>query len=154
MPVLRVISEGALQGKSYEIGPSGVTVGRAPDNTIVLDDPASSGRHCRFDLQNSACSVTDLESTNGTLVNDKRVSRLDLSHGDVVSVGSVKIMLEDEQALTGDAPSKTKVSDRPNPAPAFGQHKDSRRLWMGITIAVSILAIAALVFFAVRFFAQ
>ena len=50
--------------KSFRITSSG-TIGRAPDNTLVLDDPLISKHHARIDVSASGMVVTDLGSTNG-----------------------------------------------------------------------------------------
>ena len=46
-----------------------ITIGRAPDNMIVIDDPSVSGRHAQLQLTGDSCRLKDLESTNGTRVN-------------------------------------------------------------------------------------
>ena len=64
-----------------------VTVGRLPDNTIVIDSPSVSGHHACVALEGSDFVLEDLESTNGTFVNDSRVRRQTLQHGDVIRIG-------------------------------------------------------------------
>ena len=69
------------------------TLGRNPDNDIVLDNKVVSGRHCAFDLKGVAdVFVEDLHSTNGTYVNDHMVkSRTKLNDGDVIAIGNFRI---------------------------------------------------------------
>jgi hypothetical protein len=69
------------------------TLGRNPDNDIVLDNMVVSGRHCTFDLKGVAdVYVNDLGSTNGTYVNDHMVKRPQLLHdGDVIAIGNFRI---------------------------------------------------------------
>ncbi len=62
------------------------TVGRKPDNDIVIDNPAISGHHCRISLQGGTYFVEDLDSTNGTFVNEKRIKKSGLHHNDIVGV--------------------------------------------------------------------
>jgi pSer/pThr/pTyr-binding forkhead associated (FHA) protein len=64
-----------------------VTIGRNEDNTITIDNLAVSGYHARIDKTGSEFVLTDLQSTNGTFVNDKIVFSQKLSHGDNISVG-------------------------------------------------------------------
>jgi hypothetical protein len=64
-----------------------VTIGRRPDNTIVIDSPAASSHHACVTLEGQDFILEDLGSTNGTFVNDARVSRQTLRHGDVVRIG-------------------------------------------------------------------
>ncbi len=70
------------------------TIGRRDDNTIVLDDAAASGHHACVVHENGAAVLKDLESTNGTTVNGKRVSRHRLAGGDVVTIGRHRLVFE------------------------------------------------------------
>src|SRR5262249_18420736 len=65
-----------------------VTIGRLPDNAIVIDHSAVSGHHACLSLDGSNFVLEDLGSTNGTLVNERRVTRHTLRHGDVVRGGN------------------------------------------------------------------
>ena len=66
---------------------SHATVGRAPDNDIIIGDPATSGHHCRIEVRQGAYWISDLGSTNGTLVNGEPIIDKQLDHGDVISIG-------------------------------------------------------------------
>lgn len=61
-----------------------VTVGRKDENAVVLSDQHVSGKHAKFIIKNNILFVEDLNSTNGTYVNDKKIS------------GSVKLFGKDE----------------------------------------------------------
>lgn len=53
-----------------------VFVGRSPKNQIVIDDDITvSGVHCRFWIEDGACWVEDMQSSNGTYINDKKITR-------------------------------------------------------------------------------
>jgi pSer/pThr/pTyr-binding forkhead associated (FHA) protein len=78
--------------KEYPLDKEGVTIGRNEDNTIVVDNLAVSGYHARIDLAGKDHILTDLQSTNGTFVNDKKVVSHKLSHGDNVIVGKHVIL--------------------------------------------------------------
>ena len=69
------------------VGTHPVSIGRLPDNTIVIDNPAVSGRHARVFREGDHYVVEDLKSTNGTFVNDKPIARHTLLEGDVVLLG-------------------------------------------------------------------
>jgi FHA domain-containing protein len=73
--------------KHYPMGPI-VTIGRLPDNAIVIDHAAVSGHHACVSVDGSDFVLEDLDSTNGTLVNDRRVARHTLQDGDVVRIGN------------------------------------------------------------------
>src|SRR3954469_3205077 len=71
-----------------------VTIGRLPDNTVVIDNPAVSSHHaCVFRAGNEYI-IEDLESTNGTFVNHKRVVNHTLENGDVILVGKHELVFD------------------------------------------------------------
>ncbi|MBZ0121356.1 MAG: diguanylate cyclase [Sandaracinaceae bacterium] len=74
-------------GKRYVLENEAVTVGRGQENFIVLDNDSVSRRHCRIEKRNLAWWVVDLESTNGTYVNDQQVTELQMRRGDQVKIG-------------------------------------------------------------------
>jgi len=78
--------------KEYPLLKESVTIGRDEDNTITIDNLAVSGYHARIDIAGPDFIVTDLQSTNGTFVNDKKVVSHKLSHGDNVMVGKHVIL--------------------------------------------------------------
>jgi ABC transport system ATP-binding/permease protein len=59
-------------------------IGRAPDNDIVVSDPAVSSHHAELRNVAGAYWIVDLDSTNGTFVNGQRVADASLTEGDVV----------------------------------------------------------------------
>jgi len=88
--------------KEYVIG-SSATIGRLPDNTVMIDNPAISGHHARIFHDGDRFIVEDLKSKNGTFVNDKLVlTRRSLQTGDVVLVGKHQLVF-DEAVLVDDA---------------------------------------------------
>jgi pSer/pThr/pTyr-binding forkhead associated (FHA) protein len=70
----------------------GITIGRHEDNTVVIDNLAVSGFHARIDKKGSDYILTDLQSTNGTFVNDEKISARKLSHGDNILIGKHVIL--------------------------------------------------------------
>ena len=62
-------------------------VGTAPDCDVVVKDPSVSGRHAEFVAQGNVFRVNDLGSTNGTFVNDRRVTNAELVDGDTLRLG-------------------------------------------------------------------
>ena len=67
------------------------TVGRAPRADFIVDAALVSRLHCRLTAGEHALEVVDLESTNGTFVNDKRVEKATLANGDRLRVGRVEL---------------------------------------------------------------
>src|SRR5690625_2335492 len=94
-PTRLVVTEGPLTGTTLPLGPSAVVVGRSPAATLVLDDDYSSGRHARFFPKDGAWWVEDLGSTNGTFVQDRRLTQpVRLAAGTPVRVGQTVIELQ------------------------------------------------------------
>jgi pSer/pThr/pTyr-binding forkhead associated (FHA) protein len=74
------------------VGPGGIkTVGRATRADFVVDAALVSRLHCRLEAGHDSLEVVDLSSTNGTFVNDKRISRARLTIGDRLRVGRVEM---------------------------------------------------------------
>ena len=69
-----VVIEGALSGTVIPLGTADVTLGRAADSTVVLDDDYASNAHARISLVDGSWVVSDLGSTNGTWVDRQRIS--------------------------------------------------------------------------------
>jgi pSer/pThr/pTyr-binding forkhead associated (FHA) protein len=84
-----VVKNGSLAGASWELAASETLIGRNPTSDIALQDEGISREHAivLFDAVNDAYSVEDLQSTNGTQVNGKRVRSATLSHGDELRIG-------------------------------------------------------------------
>lgn len=71
-----------------------IVIGRAPDCTVVLDNPNVSKHHCEVSLSGAQILVTDLNSTNGTCVNGRRVRRCTVNPGDVINVPGQVFIIE------------------------------------------------------------
>jgi len=63
------------------------TIGRRPDNDIILSLPYVSGHHGRLERVGETWHYTDLGSTNGTYINGRRMQRVSLGDGDVLRIG-------------------------------------------------------------------
>ncbi len=67
------------------------TIGRATRADFVVDAALVSRLHCRLTANDDRIDVEDLESTNGTFVNDQRVERAAVGDGDRLRVGRVEL---------------------------------------------------------------
>jgi len=94
MAVLVVKFEGSvLQNVPVLKGP--ITIGRAPDNSIAIDNVSISSHHARVELQQGRLILSDLGSLNGTFVNAQRVTSATLKDGDVISIGKHSIYVDE-----------------------------------------------------------
>jgi hypothetical protein len=74
------------------LGPEPLAIGRDPQNDVVLDDRRVSRRHAEIRLRLGRYTLYDLQSTNGTYVNGRRVAEMVLSDGDRLSIGGVELL--------------------------------------------------------------
>ena len=89
-----VVVEGALAGTVIPLGAADVTLGRAPDSTIVLDDDYASNQHAKLSLVNGTWVGTDLGATNGTWIDRQRiVAPTQLQVGHQLKVGRTVLEL-------------------------------------------------------------
>jgi pSer/pThr/pTyr-binding forkhead associated (FHA) protein len=93
MPKLILATD--AQGKvAYEFAESSITIGRAPDNMIVIDDPSVSNRHAVLELSGDNYRLKDLESTNGTKVNGVPITETLLRFDDRLRFGAIDARYE------------------------------------------------------------
>jgi len=79
-----------------------ITVGRKPDNDVVIDNPMVSNYHCKIIPVGNSLFVEDLNSTNGVFVNAKKVTQTKLHNHDVIVVGKHVLKLVDYRAQVED----------------------------------------------------
>ena len=99
--------------QKYTLKPGGNTIGRHPNNDIVIAEPSASRQHARIDYNRSTDTalLQDLSSTNGTYINRRRLSyTYRLQHLDMIRIGSstinVVIRGTDEPLDTVKGPQK------------------------------------------------
>ncbi len=97
MPHIRV-KTGANEGRLYEVGPKMITIGRDPSQTIEIGDTGVSRSHAQIFRIGELCFIRDLGSTNGSFLNDVRISEEPLRHGDQVMIGNTVLVYEDDSA--------------------------------------------------------
>jgi hypothetical protein len=94
MAVLVVKFEGSVL-QNVPVLKAPITIGRAPDNSIAIDNVSISAHHARVELQQGQLTLTDLGSLNGTFVNSQRVQSVALKDGDVISIGKHSIYVDE-----------------------------------------------------------
>ena len=85
-PRLTAIS-GRLKGSVFNIEDVPVVIGRETSATLCIADASVSRRHSQIEKENSQFVIQDLESLNGTFINDVPVKRRKLQHGDRLRIG-------------------------------------------------------------------
>lgn len=86
-PLLRVLS-GPLEGREFPLTSDRYTVGRDPQSDIVIAQPEVSRHHAEIVRTASEYLLTDIKSANGVYVNNLKLDRAVLHHGDVFQIGS------------------------------------------------------------------
>ncbi|RPJ14108.1 MAG: FHA domain-containing protein [Desulfobacteraceae bacterium] len=92
MPMLTLkFKDNVIKQYDLEKGKS-LSIGRREENNIVIDNLAVSGHHAKIDSVGEGFLITDLQSKNGSFVNEKFVSSHWLKHGDVITIGKHSIV--------------------------------------------------------------
>lgn len=84
---------GPLAGQTKMVS-TGMSIGRAGDNDLAIPESTVSGNHCRIDYKGDQYVITDLNSTNGTIVNGNKVSACAIKQGDRIKLGKVNIVVK------------------------------------------------------------
>jgi pSer/pThr/pTyr-binding forkhead associated (FHA) protein len=113
-----VITDGSTS-RIVELTDAITVAGRAPENKIVIDDKQSSRRHFQIEKTDLGFKVVDLESRNGTRVNDRQVNQALLRPGDRILIG--KHLLTFEDANFREPPAEVAARLAPSTAPAAGR---------------------------------
>ena len=86
-----------------------LTIGRAPDNTVVLNHPQVSGHHARLEQAPGGYRIIDTGSTNHVYVNAQRVHARDLKSGDEIRIGPFKLTYTGTQLTQHDESSSIRI---------------------------------------------
>ena len=102
-----IASSGSLRGTTFALAEDEISIGRDLSNTVSLNDPSVSRRHCAIKKNGSTNSfhITDLESYNGTFVNGVPVAEQSLTHGDQIALGDIRFIF-----LTHEDPVAAAIS--------------------------------------------
>jgi pSer/pThr/pTyr-binding forkhead associated (FHA) protein len=153
--VPKLILTTEAQGKvAYEFAERSITIGRAPDNMIVIDDPSVSNRHAQLELVGEIYRLKDLESTNGTKVNGVPITDTVLRFEDRIRFGAIEARFEPDVRGSQPLPELETIEAHPAESSAapktfgnaspFRQRSTSRD--PAQLVIFGIAAIAALTF--------
>ena len=87
-----------------------IVVGRLKGCDVVLDDEAASRRHCTITARENLCVVADLQSANGTFVNERRITSTELATGDKLRIGAAVLELLETSAPGPGVPTPSTAS--------------------------------------------
>lgn len=103
---------GKLQGTVLSITESPAILGRDSTATLCLPDPSVSRRHSQIQQDRDEFIVTDLDSLNGTFVNDVPVKRRKLEHGDRLRIGDSQFLFLRHEDEVPSESSEVQFDDR------------------------------------------
>ena len=109
---------GCKQGDTIALEKDLTRFGRAPDNDVVLEDGSVSGAHCLIRKESEGYVILDLQSSNGTRVNEQDVQEQVMAHRDMIEMGSQLfrfIDLEDEAKDESSSEPPPKKASSPPP---------------------------------------
>ncbi len=134
----------------YTIPEAALTIGRSSDSDIVIDDTLASRRHAEVKWRNDTLFIKDLNSSNGTLVNGRRIdpqTEIALNNSDVIVIGDSRLIIRIEPAFVQTPISP--VSEEPVKTSRFVPPAQvaKTKFPKGIVIgaAAGVLVIAAIV---------
>jgi adenylate cyclase len=87
---------GEHDGETYIVDKNhGAIMGRSPTNTVYVRDKNVSRVHCQITVTDKGVIISDLQSTNGTFVNELRITEQMLKPGDEARIGLTSFRLEE-----------------------------------------------------------
>lgn len=166
MAKLVVLTEG-FTGLSYELSAERVTIGRAEDNSFQISEPSVSSHHCELIISGNEIRVRDLNSTNGTYINEEQITEAVLKPGQVLRLGRIELRLEDGPVLPGlkrqtekiprgvrlDELGQVSPATRPMQAKGFAKKADETGRYFKLAAIIILIVIAGVlvyVFFSIN----
>ena len=115
MPYLEVKTK--LGKKRLKLPTDSLTIGRLPDNNLVVIDDKASRHHCVIEPWDEGYRIRDLGSRNGTKLNKHRITAELLDNGDVVMIGATELRFID--------PEQQNIHKRPNTPDFSSAYEDA-----------------------------
>lgn len=117
-----VVPDDSAQGTLAVPDDQTVTIGRHDSCELVIADPYISRQHASLEVRDGNLYLKDLDSAQGTLVNDARITETQVSHGDVISLENYHFTVRQldyrEDAGAADYGDATVIRKIPDPAEA------------------------------------
>lgn len=150
-----------IEGQIFELTGPSIEVGRAPDCALSIAHPSVSGHHGVFEFADGDYKIRDLGSTNGTRVNDERITETVLRNQDTLMLGNLLFVYESDNVVAApplpDANRAIEIgslanSGRPTsfknfaPFPKPDRYKIRIPALFWISLALALTGIAAFIF--------
>ncbi len=145
-----------VNGVTHELVEQQVTIGRAPGNSIQIEDVSVSSHHAELRSAGKTYQLKDLGSTNGTRVNGTATEETTLRPGDRLRFGGIEARFESDVVMSATQPlpraakieaTPAETSARPttfinaSPFRARNQQRDRGRLLLFIGLAIALLVL-------------
>ncbi len=154
-----IIQSGEFEGRGFDMLEERITIGRSTDNTIRLEDKTVSSHHATLTLEGADYILKDLNSTNGSRVNGRRITEVKLANGDRVRLGHLDLKYESDAKKTGqplpvvsrgvDLTSTTPLSVTPSVLKSASPFKrrENKTNWIlnGVIVLLVVAAIIGIV---------
>jgi pSer/pThr/pTyr-binding forkhead associated (FHA) protein len=116
MSKLVILNQG-MTGRTFELNTERTTVGRVEDNAFQISDGSVSSHHAEIVLRGTEIVIRDLNSTNGTFINNEKITEMVLKPGQTLRLGQVEIKIDDGKPVSAPPPAPAPSSSAP-PTPA------------------------------------
>ncbi len=104
MAKLVILTQG-MTGRTLDLKVDKTTIGRVEDNLFQIAEPSVSSHHCEVLLRGNEVVIKDLNSTNGTFIDDEKITESVLKPGHTLRLGQIELRLEDDAAAPASAPA-------------------------------------------------
>jgi len=108
-----IVVNGSSAGAHYALAKGDIFVGRAPNSSVVLNEPEVGWRHCQIRPQGNRFLIADLRSSLGTYVNGIRSAERWLEDRDQIGVGRTILMFRSGEGGTEDSTSQAAEDVKP-----------------------------------------
>ncbi len=134
MAKLVILTQG-MTDRAHELKADRTTIGRVEDNTFQIAEPSVSSHHCEVLLRDNNVVIKDLDSTNGTYINNQKIAESVLKPGQTLRLGNVELRLDTGAPSAGGTPASAPA---PAPAPAGASAKKATESTMIMPRGVSL----------------
>lgn len=142
MSKLVILNQG-MTGRTFELVSDRTAVGRVEDNTFQIADGSVSSHHAEIFLRGNEIVIRDLNSTNGTYINNEKITEMVLKPGQTLRFGQVELKIDDGKPVPAPpppapAPAGAAGAAGPAPAPASAPQKKTGEGTMVMSRGVSL----------------